>query len=545
MIAGMSPCRICFTLLFLIVAMSLSPCCGKWGQADPDIAQLPLEKLVSTSELCNLTSKGRELQVMESREYFDDLAVRRLKVSASILKDESEKTVLELLRVIELEEQQKSGGIELNKKLRVWLEQNCVAGSALYLYSRHTDKLRWTGYCVINDGAVTSSFELGEENIASNEPDYTVPANLSVDVDANPVQPADDPIFVTLRVTVTGNAPYSYWCGGPGAYLNADVFTAKVIDSNGKTQGIKLQNGQYMMGSGSDREIKAGETAQVPASLGMLPAGIYTIQVGSGVSAKLEVKADQQLTQKREKEILAGIYQREPFSKFLAFHYHLKSVVDALQRDLTGSDLATARQAVEMFYLINPKPDGFAATIGQAMQQQLKSTDNTAAKFDFMLFLEQQAAEIRSDEMLALLLEVLASDTTNIPDRGLTVGDTNLEDVRVKAVYSLASFKQPRATEELRSLLTDSHFWIRTAAAQVLAGRKDPAGVEILRAHMHDKTALNRSDAYNALLGNFPDDPGYEALIKYGLEDSDVEMQWAAEEVQKKRDKIQALRNEK
>ena len=529
----------------LVVLLSCVSCCfGEWGEQDQDILGTPLDAFQKSAKSCNLTSKGREIQVLDHEDYMEDLAVKRLKNFAYILKDDSEKTVLEVMRILELGENQLKGGTEMEKKQRDWLEKNCEDGPNLYLYERHAKYGTTVGYCLIKGGIITNSFILGEGGFEPGEKppvNYDVPPSLAVSIHASAIQPADYPVVIALNLTGTDKGPFSYWCGGPGIYPNANIFTAQVTDAKGQTQSINLENGQYSMGSGRDHEIKPGEVMEVPASLGLLTAGIYHIQVGTGPEMKVEVKNDFTLSEKRSQEILSGIHHDDPFQQFIGIHYHLKAIVDALQNDITGSDVALAEKAAQAFYSLNPKPENLVITITQAMQRQLNSTSTDPMRFNLMMTLAQMAGELATDDALVPLLAVIATDTSKLPDRGLIMYDSNLEDAKLTAVKSLESFKQQRAVDELHHLLKDSHFWIRTAAAQILARRKDRAGIEILRDHVADMSSLNRSESYEALL-SFSDDPEYESLINSGLEDKDSEIQRAAEEATEKLHKIQKFR---
>lgn len=363
-------------------------------------------------------------------------------------------------------------------------------------------------------------------------------AGLSISVQAEGVQPAGYPVVVMLKLTAIGKTPFTYWCGGPGNYPNVDIFPTKLTDDKGGEKRVKLANGQYEMGSGGDEEIKPSQTMDVPASLGLLPVGSYSIQVGDGKAVKVEVKEDAQLAEKRKKDIVSEIHKGDPFQQFVTREYSLKPAIEVLQDDMMGNDLAAAENAAYTIYLIHPKPTGLATVITKALEQQLPEITklikqqfrSTAIEFkrcQLLSMLVQMAGEMGTDEALVPVLSVLETDTSTIADDAFTPCNPSLESVKIKAVEQLGRFKQQRATDELHRLLMDNHFWVPTTAAQILAKKKDPAGKEILRAHLFNRKTLNRSDAYEALL-NFPGDPDYQALIKYGLEDSNEDIQRAA-----------------
>ena len=371
-------------------------------------------------------------------------------------------------------------------------------------------------------------------------------AALSVSVQAEAVQPADYPVIITLKLAVIGSTPFTYWCGGPGKYPSVDIFPVTLTDNKGQERKILLANGQYIMGSGMNREIKPGETMDVPASLGLLMVGSYSIQVGDGKAVKVEVKEDLQLAQQRKQEVVSEIHQGNPFQQFVTKQYDLDPVIEILQDDLTGTDVVAAENAAYTLYLIHPKPANLATTITKTMDQQLpqitklikqqfRSTAIEFKRFQLLSMLVQMAGEIGSDDALVPVMTVLDTDTSEIPDDAFTPCNPNLESVKITAVKELGRFKQQRATDELHRLLRDNHFWVPTTAAQILAKRKDSAGRAILRAHLFDRKTLNRSNAYDALL-NFPDDPEYKLLIEYGLSDTDESIRQAAKAAQAKRE---------
>ncbi len=100
-------------------------------------------------------------------------------------------------------------------------------------------------------------------------------AELKVEIDGPLV--ADFPLLFKLTVTNTCEAPFYYWCGGPGSYPNAVPFVVTATDQRGQTKELDLHNGQYVMGSGRGFAIKT--TQELPAACDPMPAGAYTLRI--------------------------------------------------------------------------------------------------------------------------------------------------------------------------------------------------------------------------------------------------------------------------
>ena len=522
-----------FTVLLFVLLRCVSPCLADVGQSDPDLAGMPLNKLQGMAKSCDATSKNTELRMYESEAYQKDRTVRRLKGSAAILKDENEKTVLEMMHVVDREEYDQGEQIRMVELIKAWLQKNCLEGTTLYFYSRKFDASQRSGYCVVKDGVVRDSLILEEGAVATYAPNFAVPLNLAVEVEAAPTQPADYPVVITLHLTVIGQDPFAYWCGGPGTYPTIEDFTPKITDDKGRIQAIKLENGQRIGGPGRTQEMKSGETLEVPASLGLLPVGTYTIQVGDAKPVKVEVKVDPELSKKRLQELRWGTYNGDQFLKFLAVDYGIKAVIDVLQKDITDENIVVAEQALLAFPEAYTTPQSFEATIRQAINQQLKSTEPKPKRYEFMNLLVHNLRGDDSDETLETLLTLLATDLSKVPELDSWPGNMNKEDVKVTAVQDLGVFKQQRAIDELHRLLNDSDLVLRTTAAQVLADNADPAGKEILHADLLDWDSVTRYPTFVALL-NFSDDPGYEALLQCSLHDSNRDIREAAEDVVKR-----------
>lgn len=335
---------------------------------------------------------------------------------------------------------------------------------------------------------------------------------LRVDVTAEAVQPAGYPVVLSLVMTNTAKTPFTYWCGSPELYPGAHLFVVRVMDAKGAETPVLPENGQYTLGSGVDQEIKPGETVEVPAALDPLPAGRYSIHVGAGKAATVTVEQNAELGLKREQDVVRQIRAGREFGRFLSYKYPREAVTRQLVQDLAADDAGAAFVAARALFAQRTLPEGTGATIAAAMTKQLAAKPSNG---NLLVYLAILAANIGTDEARAPVLALAKSD--------------EYDEVRMHAVESLATFKQPEASAELRGLLKEWEPRVRLAAAAALAARGDATAIEVLVGVAQDKTSQWRGDALRPL-ANFPDDPRAETTIRKGLDDEDRNVRESAKD---------------
>jgi hypothetical protein len=350
-----------------------------------------------------------------------------------------------------------------------------------------------------------------------------LPGLSCTDVEADKSQPAGASILIRITVTNTGSTPISYWCGGPGQYPGAHHFSAHVTDEKGNTRKAALDNGQYLMGSGTNVQIQPGQSVTLPAALAPLPAGSYSIQVGDGKPAKLIVKDDPQLDRAREKDLVARIRLGEPFAQHVAGRFPTESVTRALIQELLSKDHQAALRASQALENLKKMPSECGATIAKAMRMRLTAEEIIIDHQYLLDSLAVVAANVGTDEALSAVLTLIHSS------RG-----------RWAAVAQLGRFKQEEATKALRGILKDNNEDKQFEAARALANRKDPAALDVLLEVAGNKTSRWRTHAYLALT-NFPKDPRVEPALKNGLKDTNgyfrSEIEKTLQQLQRAREK--------
>jgi hypothetical protein len=325
------------------------------------------------------------------------------------------------------------------------------------------------------------------------------------DVLTDVTQPAGAPVLIRITLKNTGQTSISYWSGGPGSYPDARYFKAQITDSKGKTRLADLSNGQVQMGSGRRYTIRTGQSVTLPAALEALPAGSYTIQVANGNSTKLTVKEDIQLNRDRERDILERVRQGEPFARHVAVRFPADSLTHALLHDLLSEERQVALSAATTLAKIEKMPADSGPLVERAVQVQLTAElKRRAQQTNLLVQLAMVAGNVGSDEALSAVLSLARSDLDS--------------QTRGRAVNQLGRFEQKQATEVLRDLLRDKNGDVQFEAARTLAGKKDPAAIEVLLAVTSDKKSRWRAYAYLAL-ANFPSDARAKEAIEKGLDD--------------------------
>ena len=332
-----------------------------------------------------------------------------------------------------------------------------------------------------------------------------LPTTVVTNVVAEETKSSGAPVLVRITVTNVGQAPFTYWCGGPATYPGAHHFVAHVTDEPGRTREAHLSNGQYQMGSGTERQVLPGQSVTLPAALEPLSAGTYTIQVGNCKLVRVIINDDEQLAVKREQNVLKRARQGEPFAQHVAARFPADSVTRALLQDLASKEEQVSLRAATTLGQFEKLPADSGPLVERAMQIHLTAElKKRIRQTNLLIQLAILAGNLGSDQAMSAVL-ALAVSTLDSQTRG-------------RAINQLGRFKQEQAAKALRGFLRDMNDDVRFEAARTLANRKDPAAVDELLAVAADKQNRWRAYAYLSL-ANFPSDARAKEAIEKGLDD--------------------------
>ncbi len=347
--------------------------------------------------------------------------------------------------------------------------------------------------------------------------------HCTTDVRADPIQPANSPVLITVHITNPSDAAVPYFAAG-SSYPQAGLFNGRITDAKGQTQELFISNDQDTPGSRWDRELPGGQSLDMPAMIiHGLPVGSYTIQVRGGKSAKVTIKDDADLARKWDEDLVAKIRKGDTFARHVGFlclyspekqpvKQARRSFVDALLRELSSDDEKEAERIANTLNWTRQLPPKADAMVIKALRKHLELVKKRgSAKTSILGALTSMASQIGTDDALDSVLAVARTP-----------------EVRGQAIRPLAGFKQEKAAEELRRLLKDENEDVQFRAAQSLADRKDPKALEVLLSVAHDPKSRWRMYSFEALL-KYPDDPRVEPAIKSGLDHENSQVRQFAE----------------
>lgn len=192
----------------------------------------------------------------------------------------------------------------------------------------------------------------------------------TLEIQGDPLQPANAPVLLELVVRNTGTTPISYWCAGPGDYPDARDFAAIVFSARprGPLIPTDLSNGQSDEAAGKAFEVVPGRTIRFPVAMPPLPPGEYDIKVACGFDGRMQgrimkvvtwpamrsasalhlsVRDDKQLIAVRDVSIVAKVREHDPFARHVASTWPRLSVRRELEKDLAGDDIVAADRAAD------------------------------------------------------------------------------------------------------------------------------------------------------------------------------------------------------
>ena len=350
-------------------------------------------------------------------------------------------------------------------------------------------------------------------------------AEMSADFAVEVVGPvvADLPIQLKLTITNTGQAPPTYWCGGPGRYPTADPFFAEVTDATGRTFGPLLHNGQYWIGSGNYLSIDKVET--LPAACDPLGPGSYTLRVVGrpriaprdgrlvpewpAMRARpitLKVEENRAARAAAEKEVRARA-AKDPFAKYIAKVYSINPIVKGWLDQFVADDFATAFKACGEMQFVRRLPPGGDALLKQAAVKRCRREPG-GNEWQLLQYTATVGANVRTEEGL---------------DAVLMVAKSRPDWVGTYAVGRLSCFPQQRAEDALVAYAKGKDAAMSWCAVRGLAERHNRFAIApLIKAAMKQsrETAVwNRRWEALRWLSNFADDPEVAKVLRDAAND--------------------------
>jgi len=307
--------------------------------------------------------------------------------------------------------------------------------------------------------------------------DHSLAGRLELAADGR--QLTGRPVVLKARLTNIGATPISYWFAGPGDYPSARHFRIYLTGQDGQTRAVVPTNGQYIRGSGMNREVKPGAMVEVPLALAPLPDGTWSVRVGSdeeyyldqpsgkrevfwpamprSVPVKIEITQNAAAVAAWDRQLLNNVRQHNPFAKHLATAYHVDFVINAAISDLVGDDPKLAVAAADTLYFVRPLPPSAEKAIESAIDSQLALAPDRIDP-EFLAYVLELAGEFPTGAMLEKVLAVAHCPFQWAVD----------VEMHYAAVSTLRYFPQNRAVVELKAFLNDKSQIIREGARAAL-----------------------------------------------------------------------------
>jgi hypothetical protein len=358
----------------------------------------------------------------------------------------------------------------------------------------------------------------------------------SLEVTAEPVQPADGPIVLTLSVRNTGKVPIRYWCGGPGDFPDAQDYAATIANAKERKPilHLPLSNGQYTDQSGAARQVTLGRTIHFPAAFPPLAPGVYRITVEGQAQGRhennllaviewpathtekvlqIEVRSDAKLAAQRDAQTIAKVRANDPFAKHIASRWPRQPVRNALVKDLNGEDVVAADRAADGLWGDADPMATDAAIVADVIVHHLKSPEG-GCDLGLMDKLLKTSERPTSPKVSAALVRLAAARAPGY--------------VRKKAIDTLdlplnrsADLLQPQPPP-------DGMYHLRGDEPDAgLRQQHDAAAIGSLLELAKSADPKERRIAIRSL-GDFPESPAAVAAIRAATEDDSYEVQRAA-----------------
>ncbi len=362
----------------------------------------------------------------------------------------------------------------------------------------------------------------------------------SLTLKAQAVQPTDLPVLFTVRLTNTGDAPFSFWSGrGSQGYPQGEQFQIQILDAARKTVAAEPFNGAYTQGSGTNREIAPAATLEFPLAVSALAAGTYEVKLSSAKSGylsegknittwpametkeaiKVTVKPDEKQKSQIESDLLRRVQGGEFFAARLVNHFPIPAVTNKLPALLNNDSVKDAFNVAYALSMSKEIPVGCGKHINSAMSKYLARTNSSYETTNLMVYLAEIAKRAGDDQSLEAVAK-LAKDGPSLESRW-------------RAVQAIAQFKQPSVVAMLKQYLKSEETAVKGAAAVGLAEHNDPAAIPVLIEVTQTRDGHQSWNSIYRALAKFPKDSRAKKAINDGLKSSDESLRREAEAVAK------------
>jgi HEAT repeat protein len=363
--------------------------------------------------------------------------------------------------------------------------------------------------------------------------------NSSTSVQTEPVQWADAPLIFELTITNKSRQIIRYWNGGPGMYPNAKFIPASMTNlQSKKSVPVCLENWQYEVGSGRMREIRPGESVNLPAAMPPLPPGKYSFSINGSAPVEISLEQGLAVEEAYENLVVAHLSQREPFFQRLASHYGNVRVDQVLIKNLLSDDVKVALTSAEALNSYEKMPAKTDVIFNQALNKNIavaqKNPNDSYDRRELLAYLGMALAKCKTD--FALKSVISLSHSTAIDKYADLSGQGN--QLRRIAILDLGQFPQPSALDELRGFLKDPDQMVQDAAIECLAAKKDPMALALLITIAQTPKRSYRSVSLNLLANFYPQDKRVRPILEKAATDPDHSIRFMAKDALKTLDRL-------
>lgn len=365
-------------------------------------------------------------------------------------------------------------------------------------------------------------------------------AKGSLSIRAQAVQVAGLPVFFTVNLKNTGDAPISYWCGrGSDGYPQGELFEFQILDATKKIVKAEAFNGAYTQGSGIDKTIAPNSSVEFPLTASPLPSGTYEVRLTSAKitferngetvtqwpkmqtenAIKVAVKADEKLKNITEANLFDRVRSGEFFATRVVNHYAIPAVTARLLPLLESDSVKEAFNVAHALSMSKDIPVNTGRHIDSAMRKCLSRTPSSYENTNLMVYLCEIAKRCKDDLSLEAVSK-LAKDGPSVESRW-------------RAVQAIALFEQPSVVSVLHVFLKSDDTAVKGAAAVGLAEKNDASAIPVLIEVAKTRDGHQSWNSIYKALARFPKDARARAAILEGLKSDDESLKRDAQDAAK------------
>jgi hypothetical protein len=210
--------------------------------------------------------------------------------------------------------------------------------------------------------------------------DAPAQGEVAITASADREQPSGWPVVVELTLTNVGNEPISWWCGGPDVYPGAEHFRVQVRQGvKDDWRDVKPTNGQYVEGSGLDRQLKPGESITVPLALPVDKKGESNFRIlprewraDNFAEVSVLLSDDTLYADHRRARVIEAVSgQPDPFWRHIAERYADAGVIEAMLSSVMEDDAIIVARAASVLARQGKLPEGAGADFAALVRRWL------------------------------------------------------------------------------------------------------------------------------------------------------------------------------